>query len=55
MIYKKTSSTGELYVYMNGVLLYKRWPTGVSVIFEKYGPNTWNTELKKVSSNSDNS
>jgi hypothetical protein len=44
MIYKEISSTGELYVYMNGSLLYKKWPSGTSVLFEKYGPPTWSSD-----------
>lgn len=43
-IHKEVSSTGELYVYMNGTLLYKKWPTGASIVFEKYGIPTSNTD-----------
>lgn len=46
MIYKEVSSTGELFVWMNGVLLYKKWPSGVSIVFEKYGPTTWSFDRK---------
>lgn len=48
MIYKETTPSGELYIYMNGVLLYKRWSSGVSAIFEKYGPPTISSyEMRK--------
>lgn len=40
MIHKETTPTGELLVYMNGSLLYKKWPTGGSILFEAYGPPT---------------
>ncbi|WP_327210021.1 hypothetical protein [Rhizobium leguminosarum] len=40
MIRKEISSTGELYVYMNGDLLYKKWKDGSSILFEEYGLNT---------------
>lgn len=42
MIHKETSSTGETYVYMNGHLLYKKWPDGSSILFEKHGFPTRN-------------
>lgn len=41
-VYKIITSTGELYVYMNGALLYKRWVGGRSMLFEVYGPPTSN-------------
>lgn len=44
MIHKTISSTGELYVYSNGELIYKRWPNQTSVIIEKYGINTTNAD-----------
>lgn len=50
MIYKEISSTGELYVWMNGHLLYKKWPDGSSILFEKYGPPTRNVDRDSVSS-----
>lgn len=42
MIHKEISSTGETYVYMNGHLLYKKWPNGTSALFEKHGFPTRN-------------
>lgn len=47
MIYKETSATGELYIYMNGELLYKKWPDQSSILFEKWEPNTRNTDRDK--------
>lgn len=44
MVYKETSNTGETLVYMNGALLYKKWPDGSSILFEKYGIPTRNTD-----------
>lgn len=38
-VYKEIKN-GELYVYMNGSLLYKKWPDGSSILFEKYGMPT---------------
>lgn len=49
MVYKETSATGEVFVYMNGFLLYKRWPTGASILFEKYGVPTRNTDRDRGS------
>ncbi|WP_353194585.1 hypothetical protein [Pusillimonas noertemannii] len=40
MIYKETTASGETLIYMNGALLYKKYPSGDSVLFEKYGPPT---------------
>lgn len=44
MIVKHVTESGELYVYMNGSLLYKKWPNGASVLFEKYGPVTYKSD-----------
>ena len=44
MVYKETTKTGEVYVYMNGTLLYKKYPNGNSILFEKYGIPTRNTD-----------
>lgn len=44
MVYKEITKSGELYVYMNGTLLYKKWPDGSSILFEKYGIPTRNTD-----------
>lgn len=48
-IHKEVSSTGEIYIYMSGVLLYKKYPSGESVLFEKYGPPTRNTDRDRGS------
>lgn len=37
MIHKETTATGETYVYM-------KWPNGSSILFEKYGIPTRNTD-----------
>jgi len=35
MIYKKETKDNELYVYMNGKLIYKKWlSTGQSIVFD---------------------
>lgn len=44
MIHKKKTPDGETFIYMNGALLYKKWPDGSSAIFEKYGAPTRNTD-----------
>lgn len=49
MIYKETSATGELYVYINGEFVYKRWPNGSSILFEKWGPNTRDSDRDRGS------
>jgi hypothetical protein len=49
MIRKQISLTGELYVYMNGELLYKKWKDGNSILFEEYGLNTRNTDRDRSS------
>ncbi|NTF18128.1 hypothetical protein G6L37_06895 [Agrobacterium rubi] len=38
LIHKEVSPLGDWIVYMNGVALYKKWPTGRSVLFDKFGP-----------------
>lgn len=47
MVYKETTDSGELYVYINGILVYKRWSDGNSIIFEKYGIPTWKADRNK--------
>lgn len=44
MIHKHTTKDGETYVYMNGSLLYKKYANGASVLFEKHGIPTRNTD-----------
>jgi hypothetical protein len=39
-VHKEKSPLGDTIIFMNGVPLYKIWPTGRSMLFEKYGPNT---------------
>lgn len=38
LIHKEVSPHGDWIIYMNGVPLYKKWPSGHSVLFDKYGP-----------------
>lgn len=49
MTHKETMPTGEVLIYMNGSLLYKKWPSGASILFEKYGPPTRNTDRDRGS------
>lgn len=49
MIRKRISATGELYVFMNGQLLYKKWNDGTSMIVESYGINTRNDDRDRGS------
>ena len=44
MIHKETTPFGETLVYMNGYLLYKRWPNGRSLVMEKYSFGTYDTD-----------
>ncbi len=48
MIYKKRVSD-EIFIYMNGSLLYKIWDRvkRSSILFEKYGPPTTNADRDK--------
>jgi len=35
----------QLFVYYNGVLIYKKWlKTGISLLFDNEGPSTWSYE-----------
>lgn len=38
LIHKEVSPHGDWIIYMNGMPLYKKWPSGHSVLFDKYGP-----------------
>lgn len=49
MIFKETTPYGETIVYMNGHLLYKRWPNGRSMIMEKYSFGTTDTDRDRGS------
>lgn len=40
LIHKETSPFGDWIIFMNGVPLYKKWPDGRSMLFEKYGMPT---------------
>lgn len=40
IVHKEKSEYGEIFIYMNGKLLYKKWPDGNSILFEKYGMPT---------------
>lgn len=42
VIHKETSPHGDWIIFMNGRALYKKWPTGRSVLFEKFGVPTSN-------------
>lgn len=44
MVLKNLSPNGELYIWMNGKLLYKKYPDGSSCLFELYGIPTRNTD-----------
>ena len=44
LIHKEVSPLGDWIIYMNGVPLYKKWPTGRSVLFDKYGPSISNSD-----------
>ncbi len=44
LIHKSISPFGDWIIFMNGVPLYKKWPTGRSIVFEKYGINTDNAD-----------
>jgi hypothetical protein len=37
LIHKSVSPFGDWIIFMDGVPLYKKWPTGRSLVFEKYG------------------
>lgn len=52
MVHKEIKKSGELMVWMSGVLLYKRWSNGKSVVFEKYGPPTSSSERDMGTSSS---
>lgn len=49
LIHKSISPFGDWIIYMNGVPLYKKWPTGRSVLFDKYGPPISNTDRDSMS------
>ncbi len=42
LIHKSISPFGDWIIFMNGKMLYKKWPTGRSLVFEAYGPPTSN-------------
>jgi hypothetical protein len=44
LIHKSVSPFGDWIIFMNGVPLYKKWPNGRSVLFDKYGPPISNTD-----------
>lgn len=44
LIHKSISPFGDWIIFMNGVPIYKKWPTGRSLVFEKYGINTDNRD-----------
>lgn len=44
LIHKEVSPHGDWIIYMNGVPLYKRWPSGRSVLFDKYGSPISNSD-----------
>lgn len=44
LIHKSVSAFGDWIIFMNGRMLYKKWPNGSSMLFEKYGPNTTNAD-----------
>lgn len=48
-IYKEVTPSGETLVYMNGALLYKKWSAGHSLVFEKYGIQTSNSDRDRGS------
>lgn len=49
LIHKEVSPLGDWIIYMNGVPLYKKWPTGRSVLFDKFGPPISNTDRDAMS------
>jgi hypothetical protein len=42
LIHKSVSPFGDWIIFLNGKMLYKKWPGGRSVVFEAYGPPTSN-------------
>ena len=44
LIHKEVSPHGDWIIYMNGVPLYKKWPSGRSVLFDKYGSPISNSD-----------
>jgi hypothetical protein len=44
VIHKSVSPFGDWIIFMNGRMLYKKWPGGRSVIFDKYGPPISNND-----------
>jgi hypothetical protein len=44
LVHKSKSPFGDTIIFMNGIPLYKTWPNGRSMLFEKYGPNTTDTD-----------
>jgi hypothetical protein len=38
----------ELYVYIGGVLIYKRWKNGGSLLFDKFGPPISNKDRDRL-------